>query len=123
MTDAKNFEISTFKDDDRKFMRLLLSNWHTSFKFFALYVFVSLQRTLSLVQIMLYIFYFLGANSATMSKTSFVSTKRIALRFEEKIWSLILPSYLQQAFSLTYPKEMADYVFENILDVIVANME
>ena len=78
-----------------------LSNWQSSFSFFALYFFLSLQRALSLVQIMWYSFYSLGVNSATLSKSSFFSTECLALRFGEELWRQTLPSSPPQAFSLT----------------------
>jgi len=71
---------------------------------------------------MLYRFLFFGVNSATLSKTSFVSTKCLALRFEKELRMLTLPSSLPQAFSLTHPKGMEGYVFENILVVVVDNV-
>jgi len=67
--------------------------------------------------------YSLLCESCYLSKTSFVSTKCLALQFEEELWKLKVPSSLPQAFSLTQPKGMESSLFENIFDVIVDNME
>ena len=66
---------------------------------------------------------FLGFNPATLSKTSFVSTKSLALRDEEELRRLILPISPPQAFPLTQPKEIEDSVLKNGLDVVVDNEE
>lgn len=50
MTDAKNLEVCTFKDDVTACTRGLLSDWQTSFIFFVTNFFLCLHRELSLVQ-------------------------------------------------------------------------
>jgi len=72
---------------------------------------------------MLYRLLFLGVNSVTLSKTSFVSTECLALHYGEELRKIIHPSSPLQAFSLTHQKGMEDSVFENILHVVVDNME
>jgi hypothetical protein len=99
--DAKNLEVSTFKDNEKDCIRRLLSNWQSSFTFYALHFFLSLQRTLYLLRIMLYRLFFLGVISATLSKTSFVSTECLALCFGEELWRLILLNSPTKAFLLT----------------------
>jgi len=82
-TDAKNYEVCVFKEDERACIRGLLSNWHTSLTFFVTYFFLSLQSTIFLVQILSYNFFLCGVNFANLWKPSSFMGECHALHFVE----------------------------------------
>ena len=70
MTDAKNLDVRTFKEDETACITGLLSKRQTSFVFFVMNFFLCLQSALSPLQILSYNLLFCGVSFATLSKPS-----------------------------------------------------
>jgi len=67
---CQNLEFVTFKEDEKDCIRVLLSNWQTSFRFLVIYFFLCLQRALTLVWILSHKFFSHNFSFATLSKPS-----------------------------------------------------
>lgn len=90
-TAVKNLEVCTFKEDERNHIRGLLSNWQTSFRFYAMYFFLSLHNILSLVRILSINLLFHGVSFVTISKPRSFIRECWDLCFGEEIWRLMIP--------------------------------
>jgi hypothetical protein len=99
---ANNLAASTVKEDEIFSISGSLSTQQSFFiNFFALYVFFSLQSTLSFFRIQLYNFLFLGVNSESEAKLSSFNRECLALGFEEELQHLMCLSSPSEALTST----------------------